>query len=191
MILNKGLNNLWPTPVLYDKIEPSVYEKVLNQAMQMDLSLPPSDFENGWYNDHLKVLEGTVILPMMDSYMKEAFGVSVYDYKSWRMKKWLTGSHPTHQTGYAMQPHNHMGAKISAVLYLLAEGDETGSIVFVDPRTNANRGYDEHFSKHFDFLKHEPKSGDIVIFPSFLWHYVYPTFSNLRLAMPMDLYLYE
>ena len=191
MSLKTGINNLWPTPVSYQHVDQEKYKDVLDDIMQLDLSDPPSDFGQDWDNAKTKLLENTVLIPLLDQYAKNAFGVSVWDYKSWRLKKWITGSHHKYQTGYAMQPHNHMGAKISAVLYLFAEGDETGSITFIDPRSNAYRGYDQRFMKHFEYLTHQPKSGDLIIFPSFLWHYVYPTFSNLRLAMPMDLYLYE
>ena len=114
------------------------------------------------------------------------FGVNLNEYHS-VLKGWLT---PTEN--HAMANHNHMGAWFSSVYYIMAEEeDQGGEIIFTDPRTNANRGYDQKFAKHFKEFVIQPKTGDYVIFPSFLYHWVNKFTSRFRIAIPIDIYLFE
>lgn len=182
MNLSLGYNNLWSTPIFYDKIDQRDYSNLLNYVLSSerdDLNL--EEWVGNKSFDHL------VLKQKFSAYLDQCFDVKMNKYTSWKFKKWINGTY--NNSGYAMQPHNHMGAKISGVLYLVAEGEETGTLTFLDPRTNANRGYDDNFKAHFDFVNHKPSSGDLIIFPSFLWHYVYPTISSMRIVMPIDLYL--
>jgi hypothetical protein len=45
--------------------------------------------------------------------------------------------------------------------------------------------------KWFKPLKLNPKTGDIVVFPSYLYHHVQTYNSNIRLALPVDLFLFN
>jgi len=69
--------------------------------------------------------------------------------------------------------------------------DKGGEIIFTDPRQNANRGYDNCFQEWFKPLKITPTCGDIVVFPSYLYHYVTTYQSNIRIALPVDLFLFN
>jgi hypothetical protein len=103
------------------------------------------------------------------------------------MKGWLAGT----GNDYSLNYHNHRGAQISAVFYLLCEDhNKGGNIAFTDPRQNANRGYDENFTPWFNDEILKVKSGDIVVFPSFLYHFVSTYRGSMRLAMPVDLFLH-
>ena len=91
-----------------------------------------------------------------------------------------------------MQIHNHSGAHLSGVFYILSEEQGAGGdLVLHDPRSNANRGYDEHFNPMFARNSVIPETGDFMIFPSFTYHHVNPYFSQMRICVPVDLYLYR
>ena len=90
-----------------------------------------------------------------------------------------------------MPKHNHSGSHLSAVFYLLCEEKNGGNIVLHDPRTNANRGYVDDFQSMFDKVRFTPSSGDVLIFPSFLYHNVETFNGKMRLAMPVDLTIYK
>jgi hypothetical protein len=90
-----------------------------------------------------------------------------------------------------MPLHNHSGSYLSAVFYLLCEeNDKGGEIVLQDPRFNANRGYKEEYNNWFNNEIMTPKTGQFIIFPSFLYHTVKTFYGKIRLAMPVDLILY-
>ena len=90
--------------------------------------------------------------------------------------------HLTTSGGY-FQPHNHANASWSAV-YCVSPGDATpvddshaGHIVFDDPRSNmfmdaANRNMRRDLS--FNAVRLRLTPGEIVIFPSYLLHWVEP-----------------
>jgi hypothetical protein len=123
-----------------------------------------------------------------DQYLYDTIGKNISDYKSYEMKSWITG----HGKDYSMTIHNHSGAHLSGVFYVLAEDQHSGGdIVFTDPRSNANRGYDDWFDPMFKRISHIPKTGDFMIFPSFAYHHVNPYYSILRICCPVDLYLYR
>lgn len=191
--MNKGMNFLWPTKVLYDSVED---KDLLNNSVQeifsiYDLKTPPSDYTNNSFFDkagpYLNQFRDNVVVPAFDRYLKEAHNTSLSSFKEYKMSFWITGT----GNGYNMIYHNHSGAAFSAVFYMLAEEENKGgSIIFSDPRSNANRGYDGSLKSDFSPVGHQPSTGDFLIFPSYLYHYVNPYYSNLRIAMPVDLFLY-
>ena len=123
-----------------------------------------------------------------NDYLKHSINKSIEDFKSHEMKAWITG----HSKDYNMTIHNHSGAHLSGVFYILAEDQNSGGdIVFSDPRSNANRGYDDWFNPLFDRHAITPRTGDFMIFPSFTYHHVNPYYSSLRICVPVDLYLYR
>ena len=188
------MNYLWPTKVLYDSVsDNTLLDNVVQEIFaRYDLATPPSDFtDNGLFDNcgpYLTQFKEQVVTPAFEKYLNEAHNRSLIDYGSYNFKSWITGT----GNGYNMVYHNHSGSDFSAVFYLLAEDQHHGgSIVFSDPRHNANRGYDDSLKKEFENVSHLPSTGDMVIFPSFLYHYVNPYYSNLRIAMPVDLFLMQ
>jgi hypothetical protein len=87
--------------------------------------------------------------------------------------------------------HNHSGAQLSAVFYLLNDNiNAGGEIVFHDPRTNANRGYNSDvWGCLFEPMRLKPESNTFFVFPSFLYHQVTEFTGKLRIAIPVDLYV--
>lgn len=82
--------------------------------------------------------------------------------------------------------HNHIGGFISGVLYVKTP-ENCGNIFFVDPLTSVRSAYEYNFhvsgrlplnnvfSKSWCY---EPKEGLLILFPSWLEHYVEPNKSD-------------
>ncbi len=100
-------------------------------------------------------------------------------------RAWLCGSGPHYQ----IQSHNHANSVVSTIFYFKA--DFGRDLIFYDPRFNANRGYAEEYDKsfHFSEFRFNPQSGDIVVFPSYLYHAVPSHFgSGDRIAVALDFF---
>lgn len=186
------IENLWSTPFLKDKMPDDLRDDFLNVIFsEFDLKTPPSEFGllNILENDiePIQKFKKEVIVPAFDKFLLQTVGKSINEWDSYQMKGWITGT----GRDYSINYHNHRGAELSAVFYLLCEEqDKGGAITFTDPRLNANRGYDTQF---FDWFKPKliiPQSGDLVVFPSFLPHFVSTYQGNIRIAIPVDLYLF-
>lgn len=187
------INNLWSTPFQQTKIDDSICDKMVQTLLQeYDLFNAPSDFgsinvlDNP--NDVITEFKETVVYPAFDSFLKKTLDRSIEDWKGHKIHGWIAG----YNNNYSLTHHNHRGSQLSAVFYLMCDfQDKGGAIVFTDPRQNANRGYDTTFQKWFKPLEIKPQSGDIVVFPSYLYHYVETYGGNIRLAMPVDLFLFN
>jgi hypothetical protein len=191
--MKQGFNDLWPTTVLFDKMN---NQQVMDDACQElftkhDLAEPVSHInQDGIFvgcGDGLTQFKEQIVIPAFEKYLNQVFNTSLSAYNEYRLKGWITGG----GDNYSMVYHNHSGAHLSAVFYLIAEEKNFGGdIVFSDPRHNANRGYDREIRQSFNNVSITPQSGDILVFPSYLYHFVNPYFSSLRVAVPVDLFLY-
>ncbi len=181
------IHNLWATPLEHSKFEiDGLADHILSSY---DLSAPPSDFNYNIFNDKSKPLNALkeVALANFKKYVNRNFGVDIDRYDC-LLKGWITG----HGESYKMASHNHSGAAFSSVYYVLAEEDDKGGeLHLMDSRANANRGYDSNFQHHFKPFSIQPETNDFVIFPSFVYHHVSEYHSRFRLAIPIDLYLFE
>ena len=185
--MNYGLNNCWPTPILYDTIDNSdIMSRTINHILtNIDLDFRPIDFQEfDILKDGGEVLQEfkeSVVIPTFQKYIKQ---LDIEECSSYSIKSWLAGPN----TGYMIPIHNHSGASLSAVFYLLCEDDKGGELHFQDPRSNANRGYIKSFGKLFQTQTIFPKSGDIIMFPSYVYHYTSPFYGKIRLAIPVDFF---
>ena len=182
--------NYWPTPIMFDSIEDN---KLLDKTTEYILSSYNDKtnanvlHENILDDKQLTDFKKKVIIPAFDKFYKQEFGFSVKD-KKFHLRGWITG----YGVSYAMPKHNHSGSHLSAIFYLLAEEkDKGGRLILSDPRFNANRGYKDEYLKWFETETKIPATGDIILFPSFLYHNVETFYGKLRLAMPVDLILYD
>lgn len=187
------INNLWSTPVLQTQMPDDLRGQLLNKIyMDYDLSNPPSDFNStNILNDKSKEIQefkNKVVYPAFNEFLQKTLKKQINDWNSHRLQGWLAP--PMYD--YSLNFHNHRGCQLSAVFYLVCDDDFKGGLIsFTDPRMNSNRGYDESFEPWFEDLRINPKSGDIVVFPSFLYHFVSTYKSNIRLAIPVDLFLHK
>lgn len=186
------MHSLWPTNVLtgeienkslVDSISQHIFQKYTLENFQIsDLSDRNIFEEDDFFDDFKK----EIVDPCFNKWLQEILKVSIYDFKRNSMKAWFAGS----QIGYNMVNHNHANACLSAVFYLLIEGNKNGDVFFFDSRTNANRGYEDPiWNDLFRPFVFTPKTYSFVVFPSFLYHQVTPFNGNIRLAIPVDLFL--
>jgi len=184
-----NFENLWPTTLGSGKFDSAE----LSQHILVNYDMENLQGNFGAYNifdDNTSYINKfkNIAYNAFNEYLLETTGKQISDWKSNEMKGWITG----HGKDYSMTIHNHSGAHLSAVFYVLAEDKVSGGdIVLSDPRSNANRGYDEWFDPMFARKHHTPETGDYMIFPSFTYHHVNPYYSSLRICIPVDLYLYR
>jgi len=183
-MLKSGLNNCWATPIYKTSITKDECSTLVNQIMATEnIAAPQSDFSDGSLTDRIPLLK-TLANIKYTEFFKEALEMDLNDFK-YDFKSWLTGS----TGGYSMDLHNHSGAPFVSVFYLLAEEqDQGGELVMHDPRTNANRGFNSDFQNLFSPIEHTPQSGDVLIFPGYVYHSVRRFNSKLRLAVPVDIF---
>lgn len=187
------IQNLWATPFSKTKMDLEVCQDVANLLFtDYDLMAPPSDFgvKNIFDNksDVMQAFKESVVIPSFNSFLRNTLGKELSDWRGgYRVHGWVAGK----GNDYTINYHNHSGAQLSAVFYIMCEEyNSGGEISFTDPRQNANRGYDSNFSEWFKHIRFTPESGDIVVFPSFLYHFVSTYQGNIRLAIPVDLFLF-
>lgn len=128
----------------------------------------------------LYALRELIITPAVKRYAKEFYSYEIND-DHLETTSWLV--YGRHNEG--MPLHNHAGAHLSTVLYLVAN---PGDLMMVDPRGQACRGYPvEIREKHFNLERIRPQDGDLYIFPSYVQHYVEAGDPNeLRISLPID-----
>lgn len=184
------IHNLWSTPVLIEDIEDNeILDSAINFLLMNKESLVGKESMDDSILElsELSRLKKELFIPSFDKYLKQTLNKNIDDWSGNKINGWLVA----YEQGRSLNYHNHRGSQLSSVLYLICdETDKGGEIVFTDPRQNANRGYDTKFQDWFTPLKMKPKCGQLVVFPSFLYHYVTTYQSNIRLALPADCFLY-
>lgn len=187
--MSMEFKRLWPTVIGCGKFDSlDLANHILMKYDMNNLQGEVAGFN--LFEDHEPVMQKfqNTVYECFNKYLKENINKSISDWNNYEMKSWITG----HGKDYSMTIHNHSGAHLSGVFYVLAEDQHAGGdIVFTDPRSNANRGYDEWFDPMFERTSHTPKTGDYMIFPSFTYHHVNPYYSSLRICVPVDLYLHR
>jgi len=126
--------------------------------------------------DALIEFRNQYITPHVKDYFKEHWG-SEMDVSELSVGMWAvcnTGSE-------GLEMHNHEWGLLTTVYYPL---DSDSCIVMADPRHNANRGYPADIANgHFAKLRIAPKAGDLLLFPSFVYHQVSPGKPGMRIAL--------
>jgi len=179
------ISEYWPTSIGHVNIE---NEKLLEHIiLSYNLREVEPDTNNIFDTDKNKVMiefQKTVKTHILH-YIKSIYNCTP---KNFKIKGWLAGN----IQGYSMIEHNHSGAHFSAVYYVLCETkNQGGEIYMTDPRSNANKGYPAEFQHLYSPVKIQPKTGDLIIFPSFLYHYVSAYHQQNRIAIPIDVFIEE
>jgi len=183
--------SLYPTEVMIGQFDESIVAPVAQEL------LTKADFESGGDLSDENLLGEAHDLPVLKKFFKD-YGFRKFneyteqvfnhtlDQKEYKFKAWANNGAGRYSLGF----HNHSGAQLSAVFYLLVEDSSKhgGKFLFHDPRFNANRGMTKAFAhKHQDF-EMSPVSGGFVIFPSYLYHSVTTFYGRVRLFLPVDMF---
>ena len=191
--MKEGLNHYWSTDILKDTIKDinllnKTTEYLIANCSDANKQSDQSIVLNLFDDKNLDDFKNKIVLPSFNNYLNSSLNFDISSCK-YKLKACITGW----GTGYSMAKHNHSGSQISAVFYLMAEEKTSGgALIMQDPRFNANRGYEkDRFKNWFSSLHFTPQTGDIIIFPSFVYHSVDIYYGKLRLAMPVDLFLYK
>lgn len=188
MQIQNGINLLWPTPLYKTTIDQEFCGELLNELFTQNVFEQCANGEDNILDIDTPIIGKFhgIVENCFSDYFEAVLGMNLEDYER-GYKSWITGKPGM----YNMQHHNHSGSPFVSVFYIFArEEDVGGEIVLNDPRVNANRGYLPEFQDSFKSLSHKPVTGDVLIFPGYLYHSVNPFMSDMRVAVPVDLLLY-
>lgn len=168
MKLRSGLNFTFPTPIEISKIE--ITDEIVLAALE----------RNEIHNDLYEA-----VWPAFDQWLWLSLGKELNEWKR-SVKSWINRydvlSHP------GMPVHTHRGSQLSAIVVI--ESGTGGEITFQDPRGFAGRGYDDKFAGMFNDIVYQPEQGDVIVFPSYIYHGVRPT-KGLRITAAFDCFLFK
>ena len=153
------------------------YNKSTNKGFQSKINL----FENPL--EKMNCLK-SIIIDELDSYYSKFKNVSCSYIQKWPSEKRLVGWHVILKQHGNQLAHIHPSGWLSGVIYLKVvpdSGQDEGAIEF---GLNGKRYFHEDASK----LIYQPKLGDIVFFPSSLYHRTIPFTSDTdRIIVSFDL----
>lgn len=181
----------WPSPVLTGTIdEKQIVDDVVGHILtNYNLELPSGEINsrNILDDDFFEEFMEKIVEPVFDDYLTKVLGRRLSEFPEREYRAWIAGAY----NGYNMLTHNHNGSQLAAVFYLLNEQpDHGGEIILFDPKFNANRSYKmKDWGKLFEPLRIKTPSYTYAVFPSFVYHQVTQYTGNMRIAIPVDLFL--
>jgi uncharacterized protein (TIGR02466 family) len=181
------LNHLFTTPVEHHRVEVNAEELAAARDYLLELrGAGPGERRSnrgGWHSqgnlfdpsEHRQFpFLSKAVTDAVLAYFHEAMGFEG------ELAFTLTGWAVINGPGDTNAPHNHPRSLLSGAFYLqVPEGMRGGEIVFMDPRFNAN-AYGSAEMRRLGLcppwdrtvVSHMPTPGDLLIFPSWLMHYV-------------------
>jgi hypothetical protein len=185
-----GLNRIWPTEIFYDNFKNlELLEKLQNYLLSNFLASSVDVTSEDYF---LFDMKNEVInnfkeecLCYFEKYLQL---IDVQEpIENFKLKAWTRGFKNKNSS---LLYHNHNNSLVSAIFYILVDNfDSGGELIFHDPRINANRGYSKNsFQKKFENVNFKPKTGDLLIFPSFLYHHVEKNSGTTRILVSVDLF---
>lgn len=176
---------LWPTVVM----QASYMENLEETKKEIyRLTTLPSDIKKsnygGWQSD-IHLHENAVFRPLCDRI--GAICAQVFKVKGAKIHQMWACINKKHDQNLI---HSHTNNyNLSGVYYVNVPRD-SGEIVFRDPRPGANQAPYRLFKDDGDSEYFTPSEGTIILFPSYLEHFVLPNRSDGdRISMSFDLTL--
>lgn len=180
------VNHLFTTPVAHVRLEPSSADlaELCGYLRELCPSTPGLLRSNrgGWHSEGNLFGKEHRDFP----WLRETVVQSILDYAGAGLG--FTGDLAFELTGWAVVnragdynvPHNHNPNVISGAFYVqVPDGMQAGEIVFLDPRLNLNASVTRTMQERGQLppwnktsLAHAPHLGDLLLFPSWLLHYV-------------------
>lgn len=178
--------HLFTTPVSHERLSPAREQLEELSAYLLDLrSRAPGlarSNRGGWHSEgnlfgkehrDFPWLREAVVQAIL-AYAGEALGLTgefVFELTGWAV---------VNRAGDYNVPHNHNPNLISGAFYIrVPEAMQAGEIVFLDPRTNLNASVSRTLHERGQLppwnrtsIAHAPATGDLLLFPSWLLHYV-------------------
>jgi uncharacterized protein (TIGR02466 family) len=182
------LNHVFTTPVLRETttLSPDQLAEIRDYLLSLQGTSEGDAKSNrgGWHSkgnlfspEHTQfpILRGAVTTAMFN-YIGEVFGFRG------EIQLALTGWTVINRPGDYNVPHNHAANLLSGALYIVVpENMKGGNIVFQDPRLNLNAHETEGMRRvglrapwMSTNITVPPVAGEILVFPSWLVHYVEP-----------------
>lgn len=183
-----NVEHVWSTAILRGVVEDQQFLDQLLQHILQDPDATASDAADKTRdkidialanNDPLFIAARKHVSQHVDAYFKHAYGLERVPYK-------LEMFYLLHTQGRHVKYHNHKGSTLTGVLYINVP---SGDLVLLDPRVNANRHVIKQVldTGHFDSVDIKPKQGEIVVFPSYVYHLGMPNSSPLpRIVFVFD-----
>ena len=174
---------MFSTPVIIDELEDAeginadLQEKIAERR-KMDQGVVQSNI-GGWHSKQdFQAWSGEAGRKLMNRVLdlarEHTVDIGSGTDMQWSVQGWANVSGP----GALNKPHVHGGAFWSAVYYVCAPESESGRLVLHDPRMPALRMYAPSLrfkgAGQEQVARLKPKSGMIVMFPSWLSHGVDP-----------------
>lgn len=180
------VNHLFTTPVAHRRLDPAADDLDELCAYLLTLRATASSLQRsnrgGWHsegnlfgNEHRNFpwLREVVVQGILD-FAGSALGFTGdFAFE-------LTGWAVVNRAGDYNVPHNHNPNVISGSLYVrVPDAMQAGEIVFLDPRLNLNASVTRTMQEREQLppwnktsIAHPPQLGDLLLFPSWLLHYV-------------------
>jgi uncharacterized protein (TIGR02466 family) len=180
------VNHLFTTPVAHVRLQPA--REDLDELCAYLLTLRPATSglqrsnRGGWHSEgnlfgkehrEFPWLRETVVQGILD------FAGSALGFTGDFLFE-LTGWAVVNRAGDYNVPHNHNPNVISGAFYVqVPDAMQAGEIVFLDPRLNLNASVTRTMQEREQLppwnktsISHLPHLGDLILFPSWLMHYV-------------------
>jgi uncharacterized protein (TIGR02466 family) len=193
---------LFPSFVLVDQLENDLdNDTIVNFCYDRYKMCPRQKWEGGWSSGHLDLdlLNDNPLKPLYDiitnriNRVKEEIGVKV-DTEHRIANYWININEPGHYQLHNVPPHVHPNYFLNCVYYPKAE-QGAGNLALMAPFNGIEftipykftTGYNPYNSPR-EIIRPEPAK--LVIFPSWLYHYVSPNTSQVdRISMAFNIAL--
>ena len=179
---NYQIYKLFPTPVFHFRVEN--YQKLNTELENYILNLRKKDEKGqkksnagGWHSHNFDLNNDNTAKKFAkifeEFYKKVIINEMGWKYDSNKVKMDAMWSIINKKGSFNIQ-HNHANAYLSSAYYV-RHPEKSGSIKFFDPREQKNIRYPK-IKKYTDLsaviIEKDPKEGDLLIFPSYLYHSV-------------------
>tara|TARA_Y100000590_G_scaffold339040_1_gene386440 strand:- start:6395 stop:7003 length:609 start_codon:yes stop_codon:yes gene_type:complete len=179
---NYKLFKFFSTPVFHFTLEN--YEKLNNELEKYILNLKKKDEKGqtksnagGWHSDNFDIVNDPVAKKFANVFEKYYKKV-IIDEMGWKYDSNLTKMEAMwsiiNKKGSFNIQHNHANAYLSSAYYVRYP-ENSGVIKFYDPRDQKNIRYPKiknYTELSAQIVEIKPKEGDLLIFPSYLYHSV-------------------
>lgn len=125
-------------------------------------------------------LRDDVVIPSVVAYVRRHFHVDI-NADHLVTRSWFRD---VCEPGHPLPSHFHRLSHISTICYL---GGVDGDVYFTDPLSQQTLAYPPLFrDAHYGGFRHTPQPGELLIFPSFLYHQIGNVAHPPRFCMPSD-----